>query len=236
MERNPVAADDGIELHVGVTGAGPDVVLLSGGPGCVQYLEDEAIAPRGVRAWFPEPRGVGRSGGGAHSMEEAVADLEAIRRSAEITSWVVLGHSWGSDLAVYYALQRPQAVRGVIGIAGTGVQKDRTWSATYHAGKDSEPSVPVAWEPPVHKALSDSYLEWIHQRQLLRQLADSSVPMAFIAAALDIRPSWPLEQLAELVPRGSFTRVPDVPHDFWATDPDVWARTVTDSCRRLLKP
>jgi len=45
-------------LHVGVTGHGPDVVVLTGGPGCVQYLERDEIAPRNHRAWYPEPRGV----------------------------------------------------------------------------------------------------------------------------------------------------------------------------------
>ncbi|MET8778353.1 hypothetical protein ABZV58_25400 [Nocardia sp. NPDC004654] len=39
-------ADDGSLLRVGVTGRGPDVVVLSGGPGCVHYLEDDALAPR----------------------------------------------------------------------------------------------------------------------------------------------------------------------------------------------
>ena len=43
---------------------------------------------------------------------------------------------------------------------------------------------------------------------LWRRLADSPVPMQFIAAGNDIRPSWPLAQLAALVPRGSFTTVP----------------------------
>jgi proline iminopeptidase len=57
--------------------------------------------------------------------------------------------------------------------------------------------------------------------------------MRFVAAALDIRPSWPLEQLAALAPHGEFTRVPDVPHDFWATHPDVWVRVVTDACNAL---
>lgn len=66
-------------LHVGVTGHGPDVVVLTGGPGCVQYLERDEISPLGHRAWYPEPRGVGRSGGGPHTMEEAIHDLESIR-------------------------------------------------------------------------------------------------------------------------------------------------------------
>ena len=100
-----VAADDGVSLHVAVCGQGADVVVLSGGPGCVHYLADESLAPNGFRCWFPDPRGVSRSGGGPHDMATAVADLEAIRRVTGVESWIVLGHSWGSDLAVRYALE-----------------------------------------------------------------------------------------------------------------------------------
>jgi proline iminopeptidase len=228
-----IPGDDGVELHVGVTGDGPDVVHLSGGPGCVQYLENDELAPDGFRSWFPEPRGVGRSAGGPHTIEQAVADLDALRRAVGVRSWTVVGHSWGSDLAVAYALQHPDTVSGVVGIAGTGLQRDRSWSEAYHAGKGTEPHVPIDWVPEVHAALLTSFVEWIHEPRLWRQLADSPVPMRFVAAALDIRPSWPLQQLAELVPRGEFTPVPGVPHDFWATHPDVWLRVVTDACAGL---
>lgn len=34
-----VKVEDGTLLHVGVTGVGQDVLVLTGGPGCVQYLE-----------------------------------------------------------------------------------------------------------------------------------------------------------------------------------------------------
>ncbi len=233
VQSRTIPADDGTALHVGVTGEGPDVVVLSGGPGCVHYLEDDHLAPAGFRAWYPEPRGVGRSAGGPHTMAQAVADLEAVRRAVGVASWIVLGHSWGGDLGVFYALQHPKALCGVVTIAGTGLQRDRTWSQQYHAGKDSEPQIPIDWVPEVHAALLTSFIDWIHQPRVLRQVADCTVTMRFIASGRDIRPSWPLEQLAELAPLGSFDRVPDVPHDFWATHPDVWVRVVTDACASL---
>lgn len=108
MDSIVVAADDGVSLQVAVCGQGADVLVLSGGPGCVHYLAEESLAPTGFRCWFPDPRGVGRSGGGPHDMSAAVADLEAIRRDAGAGSWIVLGHSWGSDLAVRYALEQPR--------------------------------------------------------------------------------------------------------------------------------
>ncbi|WP_233434348.1 alpha/beta fold hydrolase [Nocardia yamanashiensis] len=217
-----VAADDGTLLHVGVVGSGPDVVVLSGGPGCVNYLEDDRLAPRGMRAWYPEPRGVGRSQGGPHEIAQAIADLEVIRRAAGVDSWVVLGHSWGSDLAVRYALDHPEHVRSVVGIAGHGLHKDRTWSQEYSSGRHRESDLEIDWSPEVHAALNASFVHWIHEPTLFRKLADTPVPMTFIALQHDIRPSWPLQQLAALVPRGRFEEVPGVGHHLWATDPDVW--------------
>jgi proline iminopeptidase len=223
----------GVALHVGVTGDGPDVLVLSGGPGCVQYLEQDAIAPRGFRSFHPEPRGVGRSGGGPHDMERAVADLEAVRDAMEVSDWVILGHSWGSDLAVRYAVEHPEVVRGVVGVAGKGAHRDRTWSEIYEAGKAREPVVDVEQVAEVWSSLSQSFTEWIHQPTLWRGLADCPVPMHFIAAGQDIRPSWPLQQLAALVPHGSFSTVSDVSHDFWSSSPDVWVRCVTDALLQL---
>jgi proline iminopeptidase len=231
MRSMTVEADDQTRLHVAVTGSGPGVVVLSGGPGCVHYLEDEAIAPGGMQAWYPEPRGVGRSGGGPHGMDQAVADLEAVRRAAGLDSWVVLGHSWGADLAVRYALDHPARTRGVVAVAGHGFHKDRSWSQVYESLKGTEPAIEIQWEPAVHRALMASFLEWIHEPDLFRRLADCTVPMTVIAAADDIRPSWPLRQLAALVPRAAFLEVPDVPHDFWSTHPQIWVDTVTEACR-----
>lgn len=224
----------GARLDVGVTGEGPDVVVLSGGPGCVHYLEDDAIAPRGVRAWYPEPRGVGRSTGGPHDLERAVADLEAVREAVGVGAWVVLGHSWGADLGVRYALDHPERVRAVVGVAGTGPQRDRSWAEAYDAGKDAEPHPEIAWDRGVHAALMASFRDWIREPRLWRSLADLAVPVHLVAAGDDIRPSWPLEQLAALVPDGRFTTVPGVPHDFWWTHPEVWLRVVTDVCGEAL--
>jgi proline iminopeptidase len=74
-------------------GQRPDVVVLTSGPSCVQYLERDEIVPQNHRAWYPEPRGVGGSGGGPHSMEEAITDLEGIREAVGVTTWIAVGHS-----------------------------------------------------------------------------------------------------------------------------------------------
>ncbi|GAA5155906.1 hypothetical protein GCM10023340_42360 [Nocardioides marinquilinus] len=233
MDELSVVADDGVRLHVAACGSGPDVVVLSGGPGCVHYLADEALAPRGVRAWFPDPRGVGRSEGGAHPMARAVADLEAVRAAAGVERWVVLGHSWGGDLAVRYALDAPHAVRGVVSVAMHGLHRDRSWAEAYEAAKDDDPGPDIPFSDTVWRSLRASFAEWIHEPGLWRALADSPVPVYVVTAGDDIRPAWPHAQLAALVPRGSHEVVPGVPHDLWHTHPDRWVEVVTRACADL---
>lgn len=147
VESIVVTARDRVRLHVAGHGSGPDVLILSGGPGCVHYLADESLAPIGFRSWFPDPRGVSQSGGGPHDMTQAIDDLETVRQAVNVAEWIVLGHSWGSDLAVRYALDHPQRVRGVVGIAGHGLHRDREWSATYEAGKASEVAIDSGRRP-----------------------------------------------------------------------------------------
>jgi proline iminopeptidase len=36
--------------------------------------------------------------------------------------------------------------------------------------------------------------------------------------------------MAALVPHGTFSTVPGVPHDFWYTHPEVWTETITKAC------
>jgi len=87
-------------------------------------------------------------------MERAIADLEALRDAVGVDGWVVIGHSWGSDLAVRYAVEHPDVVKAVVGIAGRGPQRDRTWSETYEEGKASEPVVEIDMVAEVWSSLS----------------------------------------------------------------------------------
>lgn len=234
MQAYEVEAPDAV-LHVRGTGSGPAVLVLSGGPGCVNYLADPALAPEGFRAVHPDPRGVGRSSGGPHDMERAVGDLEVVRHALAVERWIVVGHSWGSDLAVRYAVEHPRAVVGVVGVAGRGPQQDRTWSAAYEAGRDAEPRIEIDMATDVWESLRSSFTTWVQHLALWRDLANCPVPVRLLAAEHDVRPPWPLRQLAALVPHGSFEVVPGVPHDFWSTHPDTWRRTVTAACRAVLR-
>ncbi|MDP4506247.1 alpha/beta fold hydrolase [Nonomuraea turcica] len=89
-------------------------------------LADVATAYR----W--DQRGCGRSERcGPYSMARAAADLDAVRRHFGLESMVVLGHSWGAQLALRYTLDHPDRVRALVYVSGTGIDSKAAWHAEY---------------------------------------------------------------------------------------------------------
>lgn len=190
---------------------------MSGGPGCANYLGPVAGQLPEFRCLLPDPRGTGQSTGGAHGLETALADLEALREALGLECWTVLGHSWGADLGLAYALAHPQRVTRLVSWAGTGIQNDRGWHAAYQAGKDTEPHFNVNWNPEVHRALLDDWRRFIREPELLLRLSQLEVPATFLHMGADIRPGWPAAQLAALLPRGDWRELGGAPHNAWLT-------------------
>jgi hypothetical protein len=52
-------------------------------------------------------------------------------------------------------------VAAVVGTAGHGLYKDRSWPAIYEARRHTEEAIRIDWSQEVHAALSESFLEWI---------------------------------------------------------------------------
>jgi proline iminopeptidase len=70
-----------------------------------------------------DQRGSGRSrSSGPFDVDSFVADLEALRRHWNHDRWLVGGHSWGANLALFYALRHADRTLGVIYLAGTGLR------------------------------------------------------------------------------------------------------------------
>ena len=98
---------------------GVPVVFLHGGPGgSCEPGHRRFFDPESYRIILFDQRGSGKSRPHA-SLEQnttwdLVEDMEKIRESLEIDSWVVFGGSWGSTLALAYAQTHPERVRGLI--------------------------------------------------------------------------------------------------------------------------
>jgi proline iminopeptidase len=114
----------GKQLYVEVMGAEHATALLylhggPGGLGCLDFMQTQAPAlSRHVQVIGFDQRGTLRSQAYGEnepaSLDEIVADAEALRVALGITRWAVLGHSYGGYLAVLYALAHPQSVGALL--------------------------------------------------------------------------------------------------------------------------
>ena len=98
---------------------GYPVVFLHGGPGSgCNPTQRRFFDPAHYLIILIDQRGCGRSqplGETQHNTTDAlVRDIDAIRQALNIDRWLVFGGSWGSTLALCYALAHPQQVTGLI--------------------------------------------------------------------------------------------------------------------------
>ena len=121
FEKKILKVDDLHEVYYEVCGnpAGKPVVFLHGGPGSgCNPTQRRFFDPAHYRIVLIDQRGCGRSKPqGAitqNTTADLVNDIDLIRRSLNISQWLVFGGSWGSTLALSYALAFPQYVTGLI--------------------------------------------------------------------------------------------------------------------------
>jgi proline iminopeptidase len=114
---------DGAELWTTVSGAGPPVVCLHGGPGTWDYLAPVAgLLDDTFTVIRFDQRGCGRStgSGGPFTIAQAVDDLDQLRIALGFGPWAVAGHSWGAELAIRYAARHQDHTSAVAYISGVG--------------------------------------------------------------------------------------------------------------------
>ena len=133
-EAETVTTDDGIRLWAVRSGRGAPLVLCHGGPGLWDMFGDVAgmfTDTATVVRW--DQRGCGRSerSAGPWTSERLVADLDAVRRHFGLERMTLLGHSWGAQLALSYALAHPERVSALVYVSGTGIGPDSDWHDAY---------------------------------------------------------------------------------------------------------
>ncbi|OIN14326.1 prolyl aminopeptidase [Oceanisphaera psychrotolerans] len=112
---------------------GIPVVLVHGGPGAGTSPEHRRFFdPERYRIILFDQRGAGQSEPHAeladNHTQALVADMELIREAVGVESWLVFGGSWGSTLALFYAIEHPGRVLGLV-LRGLflGRQQDLHW-------------------------------------------------------------------------------------------------------------
>jgi proline iminopeptidase len=206
-------------------GQGIPLILCSGGPGCDDYLAPVSAMIEDIcQVVRFEPRGCGRSDRDKrYDITTTIDDVEFVRQSYGFDKAIIAGHSAGVDTALAYAIRYPAHAMGIIGLAGGRVVNDREWSSIYHENleKRGEDTGGLVFEadPDVNKIGNATWRQYIHRPTLLRELASIEAPTIFIFAGNDIRPSWPTQQLAHLLPHAQYIEIPAATHHIWRSHP-----------------
>ncbi|WP_432478941.1 prolyl aminopeptidase [Nocardioides sp. GXQ0305] len=126
VDTGMLSTGDGHEIYWEVCGnpEGKPAVVLHGGPGSGatpswrRYLD-----PDRYRTLLFDQRGCGRSrphagedlaGLDHNTTGHLVGDLEALRTMLGIDRWLLFGASWGSTLALSYAVRHPERISGMV--------------------------------------------------------------------------------------------------------------------------
>ncbi|MEU6374634.1 alpha/beta hydrolase [Streptomyces sp. NPDC046909] len=164
-----VTTDDGVRLWASRQGQGePSLVLCHGGPGLWDMFDDVAAMLDGratVVRW--DQRGCGRSErgvAGPWTTARFVADLDAVRRHFALDRPVLLGHSWGAQLALSYALAHPERVGGLVYVSGTGIDPVSSWHGPFeedfHARLAVVPERHARWRELEDGSRERAVLQW----------------------------------------------------------------------------
>ncbi len=121
FDQRMLDVGDGHKVYLEQSGnpKGLPVVVFHGGPGggCSPAMR-RYFDPKVYRIVLFDQRGCGRSRPHASVQDNTtwhlVRDIELIRETLDIDSWIVFGGSWGATLALIYAQEHPDRVKALI--------------------------------------------------------------------------------------------------------------------------
>ena len=125
---------------------GVPIVYLHGGPGgSIDPENRRYFNPKKYRIILFDQRGCGKSKPKGSLIKnrtnDLINDMEKIRTFLKIKKWIILGGSWGSTLALTYAIKNSSRVLGMV-LRGVflGTKKEAYW-AFHYASKYFYPEI-----------------------------------------------------------------------------------------------
>jgi pimeloyl-ACP methyl ester carboxylesterase len=122
-DRARTVANDDVRLHVRGWPGGEDDVLLIHGLASSSHIWD-LVAPRLVRLGLHpvayDQRGHGQSSkpSSGYGFDRTMDDAAVVIRATGLRRPIVVGHSWGANVALELAVRRPRAVGGTVLLDG----------------------------------------------------------------------------------------------------------------------
>jgi pimeloyl-ACP methyl ester carboxylesterase len=121
--RTRIVDRDGVRLHVRAWGRGPNGPLLIHGLASTSHIWD-LVAPRLVRlglgavAYDQRGHGLSAKPSSGYGFDRTTTDAAAVIRATGLRRPVVVGHSWGANVALELAVRRPRLVAGALLLDG----------------------------------------------------------------------------------------------------------------------
>ena len=116
-----ITTSDGHLIHFEVRGvsSGTPVVFLHGGPGArIVQAHYDFFNPSHFFSIFFDQRGCGKSKPFCelknNNIQNLILDMESLRKKLGLQKWILFGGSWGSTLALYYAINYPERCLGLV--------------------------------------------------------------------------------------------------------------------------
>jgi pimeloyl-ACP methyl ester carboxylesterase len=111
-----------LKFHYWLSGKGPDMVLVHGLGGnlAAWHLKLVPELQTDYRLLTYDLRGHGRSDAppAGYTTGDMVRDLKGILDGLDIQKAVFVGHSWGTDIVLHFALQHPERVSQMVLVEG----------------------------------------------------------------------------------------------------------------------
>ena len=152
----------------GRVGGKPAVVLHGGPGGAINPTMRRFFDPTRWRTTLFDQRGCGRSRPNASLDDNTtwalIEDIERLRVHAGVEKWTVFGGSWGSTLALAYAITHPERVEALV-LRGIFLLTERELNWFYQDGASM--LFPDAWErflEPIPEAERGDLMGAYHRR------------------------------------------------------------------------
>ena len=183
---------DGVRLHLTERGSGPAVVLLHGNGATSQDFEASGLVDRLAahhRVIAIDRPGFGHSARPRTTVWTAGAQAALLRtalRRLGVKRPVLVGHSWGTIVALTMALEAPEETAALVLLSGYYVPTPRVDVAL-----GSGPAIPVLGD--IMRYTVSPALGWLLRKPMMRKVfGPSPVPEGFEAAfplSMALRPS-----------------------------------------------
>jgi len=120
-QNSGFAPSNAVEIYYKVFGEGEPLLIINGGPGMnSQGFEGLAeMLSKNFKVILFDQRGTGKStlknlSENTITMDLMAEDMEALRSHLKISSWNILGHSFGGLLASHYTSKHPDCVKKLV--------------------------------------------------------------------------------------------------------------------------